>query len=80
MPSQRSTALPTVVGVCNWPTLTAELPATNGGLAIHSGRRWLGRPLYAELLPMVVDRWGAEDDPQHALISGDSNISKLESA
>jgi hypothetical protein len=47
-----------------WPTLTVERPATNGGLAIHSSQRWLGRPLYATLLPVAVGAWPTLNDPE----------------
>jgi len=43
--------------------LTAEGARTNGGHAIHSGRRWLERPFYDVPLPLVAKNWPALDDP-----------------
>jgi len=44
--------------------LTAEGATTNGGHAIHSGRRWLERPLFDAPLPLVANNWPALDDPK----------------
>ncbi|MGE4088384.1 MAG: hypothetical protein AB7F93_09890 [Immundisolibacter sp.] len=43
--------------------MTAERATTNGGHAIHSGRRRLERPLNDVPLPLVANTWSALDDP-----------------
>ena len=49
------------------PSLTAEGATTNGGHAIHCGRRrWLERPLYDAPLPLVANNWPSLDDPKPA--------------
>ena len=53
----------TLVSDRKWPSLTAEGATTNGGHAIHSGRRWLERPLFDAPLPLVANNWPALDDP-----------------
>jgi len=53
-----------VASVVLWPSLTAEGATTNGGDAIHCGRRCLERPLYNAPLPLVANNWPALDDPK----------------